>query len=263
MTGWLQRNPAVGVLAAACVLLLAVIGAEAGFGARLSDALRAGSPQRALPSEAKLLPPVIATSVEQAYPETTARPLFTPTRRPAPELAAVPQSTFQKGQFTLQGVIMVGDNRIAMLREKSNGRIYRVERGREVNGIKVIEVQPEAVTLALGGEQEVLPLVVQRPSGSPAAAAPAGPFAGPAPVPGAAPPAVPGGFASPPVAAGNAPGQGAPIPLTPGTASPGAIPAAGASPAAATNPAARLDSAPMSPEELLARRRARRTQQNQ
>ena len=103
---WLRRNPLLGVLALVCLLLAAAIGVEAELGANLRDAMRPASGKPALPVEAKLLPPLLATAAEQAYPETVARPLFIPTRRPAPVVVAVPQSTFQKGQFVLAGVIV-------------------------------------------------------------------------------------------------------------------------------------------------------------
>jgi general secretion pathway protein N len=259
MMDWLRRNPLIGLLAAACALLAAVIAVEAGFGASLRKVLQPGSGKRASPADSKLLPPLAAVAVEQAYPETTARPLFTPTRRPAPELAVAPQSTFQKGQFTLQGVIMVGDNQVAMLREKANGRIHRIERGREVNGIKVVDIKPEGVTLAQGAEQEVLSLNVQRAGvGAPPLAAVQGPFPGMPVAPGAPQTQVlPSGQVAP----------GGPFPLPAGAQPAAVAPAPSPVIGAGTNPATRTapDTAapPMSPEELLARRRARRTQQNQ
>jgi hypothetical protein len=262
MMDWLRRNPLIGLLAAVCVLLAAVIGLEAEFGASLRNALQPGSGKRATPAESKLLPPLAVVAVEQAYPETTARPLFIPTRRPAPELAAVPQSTFQKGQFTLQGVIMVGENQVAMLREKANGRIHRIELGREVNGIKVVDIKPEGVTLAQGAEQEVLSLNVQRAAVGATAPAPVqGPFANIAGAPGVS------GAPPQPLAAPGQPAQGNSFPVPAGVPQPG-VPTSpnpafgpGANPATRTAPEAAAP--PMSPEELLARRRARRTQQNQ
>ncbi len=258
---WLRRNPLLGVLAAICLLLAAVIGVEAGFGASLRDALKPASTKPALAADAKLLPPVVVAAAEQAYPETTARPLFTPTRRPAPPVAVAPQATFQKGQFVLAGVITVGDNRVAMLREKANNRIHRVEVGKEVNGIKVADIQREQVTLAQGAEQEVLTLSVLRPQQPGTSLGPAavqGPFGGIGANPGA-----------PPAGAPPAQNPAGPFPM-PGTV-PGALPPnpslpnmsgiAGANPAARATPEAQT--APLSPEELLARRRARRTQQNQ
>jgi hypothetical protein len=262
MRSWLQDNPILGVLAALAILLGVVIGVEGEFGASVGSVVRPGAASRAVVTDAKLLPPLIAIAPEVAYPETTTRPVFTPTRRPAPEApAAVAQPTFQKGQFVLQGVIVVGESRVAMLREKSSGRIIRVERGREVNGIKVVEIQPETVTLSLGSEEEKLSLSVQKPApGAPAAAGPqAGPF-------GPTAPAVAPGTAAPPAPPATPPVAFPPFarPIVPGVAQPNAAQPAGTP---NPNPAARATTdaaaAPMTPEELLERRRARRTPQNQ
>jgi hypothetical protein len=269
MMDWLKRNPLLGVLAAICVLLAVVIAVEAGFGATLREAMRPASGKPALPTDAKLLPPLVATAEDQAYPETTARPLFTPTRRPAPVVAAAPPSTIQRGQFVLAGVIAVGDQRTAMLREKANGRIHRVEKGKEVNGLKVTDIQREQVTLVQGGEEEVLTLSVLKPApGTSLGAAPVqGPFGGvgaaPAAAPGSpAPLAVqPSGQAGPFSGFVNGP-NAAPLPgVTAPPPPPGS--AMGTNPAARGQPDPSAAAAPLSPEELLARRRARRTQQNQ
>lgn len=261
MMSWLQDNPILGVLSALAILLAVVLGVEGEFGASVGSVVRPGAASRAVAADAKLLPPLIAIAPEVAYPETTERPVFTPTRRPAPEAPAA-QSTFQKGQFVLQGVIVVGDNRVAMLREKSSGRVIRIERGREVNGIKVVEIQPETVTLSLGSEEEKLSLSVQKLAPGTLAAAPqGGPFVPTAPAAAApaTPPAPPP--AAPPLATVTPLGRTATMP---GVAQPNAAqPAAPPNP----NPAARATpdaaAAPMTPEELLERRRARRTPQNQ
>jgi hypothetical protein len=266
MIAFFRRHPLMLSLAVLAALLVVVIGLELGFGTRLRSALNPSVPKRAAAAEAKLLPPLLATAPEQAYPETATRPLFTPTRRPAPppEAAAATQPAFKRGQFVLQGVTIVGDNRIALLREKSTGRIHRVARGREVNGIKVAEIQPEAVTLALGAETEVLTLDVQKGAAAggaaPAAAMTLGPFAPPAPSSpqpaafAAPPPAQPVASMPIPARIPGAPATSAGVFPAPASA-PGANPPQPSAPEATTNP--------MSPEELLARRRARRTQQNQ
>ena len=273
MTGTFQRNPAIIALAVLASLLAVALVLEVAFtGREAADA----PPRRAVPAESKLLPPLPQVAPEQAYAETATRPLFVPTRRPAPEVATAAAPAFQRGQFTLQGVIVASGTRTAMLREKANGRIHRLETGKEVNGVRVIQIDPAVVTIGMGDEQEVLPLSVQRPGapGSPGAAAPAppivglgGPFGSPAsafPAPGTpgqpvagqpgVPPRLPQGAQS--VGAGNVP-----FPTGPQTnpANPAAPPSA-ATPAGAANTAG---AAPMSPEELLARRRARRAQQNQ
>jgi hypothetical protein len=272
MLAILQRHPLITALSVLAVLLTLVIGLEAGLAASLRAALVAPV-KRAAPVEAKLLPAPVIAQAEQLYPETAARPLFVPARRTAPAAAA--PSTYTPGQFVLQGVIVVGNNRTALLREKSSGKIHRAEQGREINGIKVAEITPEGVVLTQGNEREVVPLQVLKLGATPAApAAPAtnsagqiiGPFGPPPPTPqpGSPPGGVPQGGVPTPL-----PGStGAPVPAPPGvfpapaTANPLAapVPAPGASaPAEAVTGAAQA----MTPEELLARRRARRGQQTQ
>ena len=269
---WLRRNPLALVLALAAIALVAVLAVEVAVGP--GDAGEVAS-KRGMAPDAKLLPSVAAVSPDQAYAETTARPIFVPSRRPAPPVQTVAAPAIQRGQFTLQGVIIVGDNKTAMLREKSNGKIHRVETGREINGMKVTQIDPTQVVIGIGDELEVLPLTVQRPgavAGAPggppgAQAAAGGPFAAPAPAspfpaaqpgqpPAAAAAAAGPGFARPGGAVPGFPGAPAANPTSP--AAPGAAPGAPGSP---NNPQA--TTAPMTPEELLARRRARRAQQNQ
>src|SRR5215831_15146852 len=243
MRAILQRRPLVAVLAVAAAVLVIALGLETGFGTRLAPAIPAGVSKAAAPFEAKLLPALAATDPERSYPEMTARPLFVPLRRPAPPAEQVAQSNLKKGLYVLQGVTIAGDTRIALLKEKATGHTARAEKGKDLNGAKVAEVTPESVTLAVGADQEVISMQVVKP-GAPTSAGPLGPFA---PAAGGAAPPVPG-----------APGAGTPQGATamqPGPvhpAQPIANPATPAVPQATT--------APMTPEELLARRRARRAQ---
>jgi hypothetical protein len=255
-----QRHPLVIALAALAAILAAVIAAEMGLGASLRAQVTGTPEKRAAPFEAKLLPPQQLAQAEQLYPEVAARPLFTPTRRPAP--AAAPPSTYTPGQFVLQGVIVAGATKTAMLREKSSGRIHRVETGREINGIKIAEIDREAVTLTQGNDREVLTLQVLKAGAVPNVgaanpAAAAGPFGPSAPLGGPAAAAAPGQAAQ----------SGVPVPPPLPAPTPGMIPNAPnplAAPAPGTNPApSAVTGSPVSPEELLARRRARRGQQPQ
>ena len=274
MNEFLRRNPAAAALAGAAILLALALVLEVVF---VRPAIDTGAGRKPSAGEAKLLPPLASAPPEQAYPETAARPLFTPTRRPAPEPAAQQQAAFQPGQFVLLGVTVAGDNRIAMLREKSTGRIYRIPRGGEVNGIKLATIERDTVTLAMGGQQEQLPLTVQKgaapgqptpggPGAVPAASATMhGPFGGG--TPGGAS-GVPHPGAPVPFPSAVAPGQGPapPMPVAPGSSPnvpfPGAPVPASAPPTPAPNATAD-PYAGLSPEEVLARRRARRAQTSQ
>ena len=262
----LRRYPFLIVLAAFAVVLAAIVAWEATAHVGAGSPLGSRTVRRAAPFDAKLMPPPPIVQAEQQYPEFAARPLWTPTRRPAPAAAA--PSTYTPGQFVLQGVIVAGNSRTAMLREKASGKLHRVEAGKQINGITVAEIAPESVTLTQGADREVLPLQVQKlnatgpgtpPPGAQAAFGPAPPPqahfgpAPPQPTPQAAPPAAPGaaahgGFFNAPTPGVPAPGAPTAVPAT----TPEGIPTAGS--AAAT---------PMSAEELLARRRARRGQQSQ
>jgi hypothetical protein len=253
MRSFLQRQPLLAALAAVAIALVVAIGVETGFGARLGASVPAGVSRPASPQELKLLPPLAAINADTQYPETTSRPLFVPLRRPAPPADVAQASAMKRGQFVLQGITIAGDIRIALLRDKSTGHIHRVEKGHELGGMKVAEVTPESVTLMQGNEQEVLPLQVLKP-GPGGAVNTTGPFGGPAqqPQPIPTPPGAP-------QAAISRPG----MITAPGSAANGEPhPDFGPAP----NPAARAPgeaaAAPMSPEELLARRRARRAQQN-
>jgi len=243
MTGWLRANPLLSLLGAAGLVLAIVIALEVAFGPNLGRIMEAGQGRRAVPAEARLLPPLAAAGSELTYPETVDRPLWVPTRRPAPEAPAA--ANVQKGQYILQGVIVVGDNRVAMLREKSSGKVHRVEAGKDFNGMKIVAIEKESVTLGLGNDEEKLVLNVLKPAGPLPSAIPAGPFP-------AAPGAHPG---SPPQAPGNAP------PGAPGGAAPLANPAGAVNPAARPVPEAAAAQTPLTPEEALARRRAARRQQ--
>jgi hypothetical protein len=265
----IRRNLVIAALAGLAVLL--AVGVVLEFIAARPGADRTPA-RRASAAETKLLPPIVAVAPEQAYPETSARPLFTPARRLVPEVIAVAQPTFQPGQFVLLGVTIAGDTRIALLREKASGRIHRIARGGEVNGIKVAAVEPETVTLAMGGQQEQLPLTVQK-AGAPGAPGQPGAVANPAaaaaamqgpftPAGNATPQNVPG---APPVPQAPQPpfNQPGPHPQIPGVA-PVQAPGAPFAPTAANQPQAAADpNAGLSPEEILARRRARRAQQSQ
>jgi hypothetical protein len=255
MIALLKRYPVISALGIAAAVLIAVVALELASGSTVRSQLASGAPQPAGAVQAKVLPPIAALDPEVAYAETGARPLLTPTRRPAPEKAAVATSSMAKGQYTLTGVTIVGPLRIALLREKSSGRVVRVEKGKEISGVMVAEIEPERVTLALGGDSEVLNLQVQKGAAGAPAAAPSGPFAPPAAA--AAPQPAPAAAPTPPPAAPRANPAARAEPPTATTFGPFNRSAAPGQPGAAP------DAAPLSPEELLARRRARRTQQSQ
>ena len=216
------------------LLLAAVIFAEHEFG---YVTVGEGTRSPAKVAEAKLLPPFSLPQEAGAGPEMTARPLFVPTRRPAPPAAAVAASTMKRGQFVVTGVTVTPDVSIAFLKEVANGKTIGAKKGTQVNGLTVEIVEPRRVVLKQGEELEELALNVQVPArvavatppaaaGAPQAGgvppAPAVSPGGGAPAPAGAPPpgsinaqGLPTGSGVPPGLPGAQPGQpGAPAPAT-------------------------------------------------
>jgi len=252
----------VGVIALSAVvaILAVVILWETQWGASLHEPLPLKPLAAPAAVEPKLLPVLVASAPEQAWPETGARPLFVPGRRPAPPLNA--PAAMRKGQFILQGTTIVGPLSIAMFKEVSSGKVFRVEKGKELLGMMLAEVGPGSAKLQVGDDSETLQLTVTKgqpaPPAAAQAAAQAGPFPSSAPGPGPVPMPVP-----PAATAG-----GPPVP-TPSTGRPVGMPAAPGAPggAASTAPpptAGQPNITPdMTPEEMLARRRAARRAQQQ
>lgn len=142
-----------------------------------------------------LSPELSLPPLEEVYTETTARPILTPTRRPAPPpppitAAVAPKPAMKKGQFVLVGVTITKEKTIALLREVAGGKTQRAERGQVVNGLTVEKVEPEKVTLKFEDEREE---VVLKIAASPRVAPQ--PPGGPQFIPGQAP--LPGGLTFP------------------------------------------------------------------
>jgi hypothetical protein len=205
-------------------------------------------------ADANLLPPFRLQPDPMAGAQALERPLFVPSRRPAPP-AEAGGGAMKKGRFVLQGTTVVGPLSIAFLKEVSTGAVHRIEKGGEFQGMTVAEVAPQQVVLRAGGDSETLLLLVAKTAGKDAVAVERGPFeplpggatqASASVGPGTVTPAPAGAPTSPAAAAAArarvAPGSMAPLPQ--GAGQPAASP-----------------SSPMTPEEIISRRRAVRAQQ--
>jgi hypothetical protein len=171
---------------AVSISLATVTGHELGWGEHVR--LELPSPSTAPPAKVEdtALPEFILDPVEKAYTETVDRPLFVPTRRPAPPPPPPepPKPKMRKGQFVLMGVVITPETSLALLREASGTVTKRVEKGKKIDGITLAEVEPEKVVLTQHGDREELGLKVQpSPKGTPApvAGVPAGAGARPQP----------------------------------------------------------------------------------
>jgi hypothetical protein len=164
---------------------LAFLGWETDWGRSLSPIPEPAEVVTPKPVPVSVLPDFTIAGGLGARPETVARTLFNPTRRPAPPVVAeAPKPTMKRGQFALTGTLVVDGKSTAFLREVAGGKSRRVLQGESINGLTVAEVKPDRVRLTLGDESEDLMLKVQ-PNPKPTAVA-AAPAAAP-PVPAGAP----------------------------------------------------------------------------
>jgi general secretion pathway protein N len=247
----LLRGPYLfsALLAAGIVLALVAIGLETDWGRTGHSVPVVKRMAPAGVADAGLLPAFSLAPIDQVSPEAGERPLFVPTRRPAPVAAASQAGAMRKGQFLLQGTSITKDfGDVAMLKEVATNRTYIVRKGEQLNGITVDKVEPSGVLLKQGEETEDLGIKTQgSPKGGPLAQVPSG------------------SIFPPPVRQSAPPVPATAVPKPPATA---AAPATNTSPASQTarttvpQPAV-ASQAQLTPEEILARRRAARSQQTQ
>jgi hypothetical protein len=180
------------------------------------------APTRA-PLDTRAVPAFQLPPLATAYRETVERPLFIPTRRPAPAGSAA-QAAMKKGQFRLAGTTVSENVSVAFLFETATNKTHRVNKGNDINGITVDMVAANRVVLKQGEETEELSLRTSQspkppPPPPPPAAGQPGAVAlqgGPSqtqPGPQGVPlPGVPGGNFGPPGTAGA--GSGGPVAAT-------------------------------------------------
>ncbi len=92
--------------------------------------------------------------------DTSVRPLFFVTRRPAPAAPPPepPKPTMKRDQFTLTGITVLPEGKFAFLTEKTGNKSRIVQEGKEINGITVKEIRNDQVVLGQYDETEVLML---------------------------------------------------------------------------------------------------------
>lgn len=160
------RHIGVALLAAAIAGLVERIGEETDWGRALTPSTPAMPTQAPLPTSLSLLDDFSQPSLDKHYTQTLERPLFVPTRRPAPPLPPPPppppppKPTMQKGQFQLAGAMILPETSYVILRDVASGKMRRVEKGQTINGILVEAVEAEQVVLSQYDDSEVVTMKV-------------------------------------------------------------------------------------------------------
>ncbi len=108
--------------------------------------------------------PLFALVDRESFSETLTRPLFMPNRRPAEaaaqeSAAPAPRAAKTKpNRYTLAAVIIVGDERIALLTDTATGGLNRVREGESLAGWQVEAIRPDGAVLSNGDIREELAL---------------------------------------------------------------------------------------------------------
>lgn len=102
------------------------------------------------------------------FTETTARPLFSASRRPPPsanqESAKEPVEeavvqTVERNQFAVMGIVSAQDEKVALLKKlNSNEEVVRVKEGQAIFGWTVTEIAARSVTLQQNGVTDLIKL---------------------------------------------------------------------------------------------------------
>jgi len=156
------------LLTGLCVLLAMVIWRETGgadtASAPPSTIAQAMPPAAAPPPAAKSAPALPPMS---AYAEVTERPLFSPSRQPAPPEAAQ-EDLGNSSAFTLLGIVISEGERMALIEHGKPGVVARLKEGQAVEGWRVQTIEADRVILEHAGTQQPLKLkdLKDRPPGA-------------------------------------------------------------------------------------------------
>jgi len=162
--------------------LATLIAFETDLGRALRLEVAPSQPIAAKPVAVALLPEYTIDGGIASHTETVNRPLFVPTRRPAPvPVVEVAKPKMPRGQYALTGTTVAGERSLAFLKEVNGGKSRTVKMGDTINGLLVAEVKPDRVKLTFGDEAEELVLKVaanSRMTPQPTAPAPGAPVPG-------------------------------------------------------------------------------------
>ncbi|MGH8212538.1 MAG: hypothetical protein ACREPP_04815 [Rhodanobacteraceae bacterium] len=155
-----RLTPALGIVCVLLALLLIALWAGAGRGAHWDDS---AEPARLPPLKAASPPPSVPPL--QDFASVWEHPLFSPDRKPIPGSADDGESA-DSNNLELTGVIILPGLRMALLREHSSGRTWRVREGQSAGGATVIEVKPRSAVVEAGSSRSELAL---KPGAAPSA----------------------------------------------------------------------------------------------
>ncbi|GMQ95912.1 MAG: hypothetical protein BMS9Abin14_384 [Gammaproteobacteria bacterium] len=145
-------------LAVLSALLVAELRFEIGAGPGGQAAAQASKPVEAAPM------PLFALTEREDFSETLTRPLFMPDRQPPGEAPGALPVEAPRGarpnanRYALSAIIIVDDQRIALLTDTATGGLSRVREGESLAGWQVEEINESGAVLSNGDTREELSL---------------------------------------------------------------------------------------------------------
>ncbi len=151
-----------------CLILGGVIYLELSFGPSppAASLIALGPPEPAVLLAAD---PGFTMKPPDDFSEIARRPLFIPSRRPLPPDTEPPRQAprkVERRRFTLKGVVIVADERMAVLQRRRSRKVLRVVEGQQIDGWLVEAIMPDRVVLRQGETREEVALrdILKAPS---------------------------------------------------------------------------------------------------
>jgi hypothetical protein len=115
----------------------------------------------AVMTKSESLPPEVSLSFPSraTFSEVVARPIFSPTRRPAVAAAEAEAGTVSEVlNVDLVGVVIWPSQRLALVRTKESDSVQQVPEGGAVSGWTIVTIEPGRVVLRQGDSEQELRL---------------------------------------------------------------------------------------------------------
>ena len=109
------------------------------------------------------LPPELqfAMAAIEDFESVLERPLFSPSRRPAPAEDVAAGAVGQEFGYALKGVLIDIEARIALLSHKGGAGTVRQAEGTKIDGWLLKEVEADFIVVERNGEEQIVELIFQ------------------------------------------------------------------------------------------------------
>jgi len=158
----MMRARATSWLLLCMVVLAALVAAELYFEVGVVSGNQPVGPGNASSEAAPA--PVFVLANRESLSDTLARPLFMPNRQPPGALATEAPAPASRApqpkanRYSLSAIIIVDDERIALLTDTATGGLSRVREGESLAGWQVEKIHADSAVLSRGDKREELSL---------------------------------------------------------------------------------------------------------